>query len=323
MLELLKQGNKSSLIASLVNLLIAGLRGGAWFVTGNTAMFAEFMHALADSANQGFVFIGTALSKKAPTPRFPNGFGRVVHLVCLAAVLVVAIMSYETVKEGVHHILHPAESGGLFLLLTVFIIGVVLEFFVLYKAMKYVVKEAGLEQTGFQVILLSFQHLKKASPATRLVFMEDLVASSGGVLAIIAVLISHFTPLKQAEGIASVIIGLSMFYVVSRVFMDNVTGAIGESDPEMEKRIGEIVMQDSSVKDVQKIVVLREGEELHVELEIEVDPNLTIAQADDIKDRLVTQILSHESVTDVMIEFDETDKVNHWEEKQEHFKKKK
>jgi divalent metal cation (Fe/Co/Zn/Cd) transporter len=82
-------------------------------------------------------------------------------------------------------------------------------------------------------------------------------------------------------------------------------------------------MQDSSVKDVQKIVVLREGEELHVELEIEVDPNLTIAQADDIKDRLVTQILSHESVTDVMIEFDETDKVNHWEEKQEQFKKKK
>ncbi|WP_227938077.1 cation diffusion facilitator family transporter [Alkalihalobacillus deserti] len=323
MLELLKKGNKSSLIASIVNLFIAGIRGGAWFVTGNTAMFAEFMHALADSANQGFVYIGTALSKKPPTPRFPNGFGRVVHLVCLAAVLVVAIMSYETVKEGVHHLLHPTESGGLFLLLTVFIVGVILEFFVLYKAMNYVLKEAGVEKTGFQVIFLSFKHLKKASPATRLVFMEDLVASCGGLLAIIAVLTSHFTPFKQAEGVASVIIGLSMFYVVSRVFMDNVTGAIGESDPEMEARIGELVMQDSSVKDVQKIVVIREGEELHVELEVEVDPSLSIAQADDIKDRLETKILTHESVTDVIIAFDETDKVNHWAKKKGQLEKKK
>lgn len=317
MFELLKKGNKSSLIASLVNLLIAGIRGSAWLVTGNTAMFAEFMHALADSANQGFVYIGTALSKRKPTDRFPNGFGRVVNLVCLAAVLIVAIMSYETVKEGIHHILHPTESGGLALLLTVFSIGVVLEFFVLFKAMKYVVSEVGLEAKGMKVIFLSFTHLKKASPPTRLVFMEDLVASSGGVLAIIAVLIGHFTPFKQAEGIVSVIIGISMFYVVSRVFMDNVTGAIGESAPEMEARIGELVIQDPDVKDIQQIVVLREGEELHVELEIEVDPNLTVAMADDIKDRLEEKILAQEGVADVSIEFDEADHVDHWSEKKE------
>ena len=43
-------------------------------------MFAEMMHSLGDAANQFFVFIGSALSKKAPTPKFPNGFGRVVNL---------------------------------------------------------------------------------------------------------------------------------------------------------------------------------------------------------------------------------------------------
>lgn len=317
MFELLKHGNKSSLIASVVNLFIAFLRGGAWLLTGSTAMFAEFMHALADSANQGFVYIGTALSKKAPTDRFPNGFGRVVNLVCLAAVLVVAIMSYETVKEGIHHILHPIEGGQLYILLPVFGIGVVLEFFVLYKAMKYVVAEVGVEAKGLAVIGTSFKYLKKASPATRLVFMEDIVASSGGVLAIIAVLLGHFTPFVQAEGVVSVIIGISMFYVVSRVFLDNVSGAIGEADHTMEARIGELLMNDPDVKDIQKIVVLREGEELHAELEIEVDPSLTVAQADAIKDRLEKQILSHEGVTDVTIELDQTDHINHWEEKKQ------
>ena len=37
--------------------------------------------------------------------------------------------------------------------------------------------------------------------------MEDTVATLGGLLAVIAVTISHFTPFHQAEGIASVLIG--------------------------------------------------------------------------------------------------------------------
>ncbi len=42
--------------------------------------------------------------------------------------------------------------------------------------------------------------------------MEDLVATGGGVLALIAVFISRFTPFHQAEGIASILIGLMMFF---------------------------------------------------------------------------------------------------------------
>ena len=95
---LLKGGNKPSLIAAVVNTIIAALKGGAFFLTGNVAMFAEMMHSIGDAANQFFVFIGSALSKKAPTPKFPNGFGRLVNLVCLGAVILVGILSYETIK---------------------------------------------------------------------------------------------------------------------------------------------------------------------------------------------------------------------------------
>ena len=96
-LKLLKEGNKPSLLAAIVNTVIALLKAIAFFFT------------FGDAANQFFVFIGSALSKKAPTPNFPNGFGRVVNLVCLGAVIVVGIMSYEAVKGGLHHILNPVE----------------------------------------------------------------------------------------------------------------------------------------------------------------------------------------------------------------------
>ena len=108
--SLLKGGNKPSLLAAGVNLLLGGLKGIVFFLTGNVAMFAEMMHSVGDAANQFFVFVGSALSKKAPTPKFPNGYGRIINLVCLGAVLIVAILSYETIKEGWHHLIHPATE---------------------------------------------------------------------------------------------------------------------------------------------------------------------------------------------------------------------
>lgn len=95
--SLLKHGNKPSLMAGFVNLILGIIKGVAYFFTGNVAMFAEMMHSLGDAANQFFVFVGSALSKKAPTRKFPTGFGRVINLVCLFAVIIVGILAYETI----------------------------------------------------------------------------------------------------------------------------------------------------------------------------------------------------------------------------------
>ena len=125
---LLKGGNRPSLLAACINTFLGIIKGVAFFFTGNVAMFAEMMHSFGDAANQFFVFIGSALSKKAPTPRFPNGYGRIVNLVCLGAVLIVAILSYETIKEGWHHFMHPAtESSGIWIALGVIALGFILE----------------------------------------------------------------------------------------------------------------------------------------------------------------------------------------------------
>jgi cation diffusion facilitator family transporter len=318
--RLLKKGNKSAMIAAIVNTIIAIAKGVTYMFTGNVAMFAETMHSLGDAANQFFVFVGSALSKKSPTDRFPNGFGRLVNLVLLGAVLIVGIMAFETIQEGYHHILHPAESGGFLINVGVLAFALILEIYVLYKAMKEVMHEVGEEATGLSVVFKSFAHLGRAKPATKLVFMEDMVATSGGLLAIIAVVVSHFTGILWVEGAASILIGLMMFFVVGRVFLDNAAGVLGRADEEMEEKIGLLVMADPDVKDIQGLAVIKEGEDLHVELEIEIDPNLTIAAADDIKDRLQEKIMAEKGVVDVTIEFDEEDDIVTWRKNPEPIK---
>ena len=310
--RLLKGGNKPSLLAATVNTIIAALKGGAFFLTGNVAMFAEMMHSIGDAANQFFVFIGSALSKKAPTLKFPNGFGRVVNLVCLGAVILVGILSYETIKEGWHHILHPTSSSGVSISLTVLGIAIILEFFVLYKAGKEILHESGIQGTFLSPLTTSFVYLNRAKPATKLVFMEDLVATAGGILAFIAVLISYFTGFLQAEGIASILIGIMMFYVVGKVFLENARGALGETDEEMLNHIALIVSENAHVKDIGKLEVIKEGEFLHVELIAKINPTLTFAEVDDIHDDLKDLILSQKNVSDVTIAFDEDDGVKKW-----------
>src|SRR5690606_10107392 len=100
-------------------------------------MIAEMMHSFGDAANQLFVFIGSALSKKAPTEKFPGGFGRLVNLVLLGAVLIVGVLAYETIIEGIHHISDAVHTEDWFWL-NIGVLGAsaLLEAFVLNKAMK-------------------------------------------------------------------------------------------------------------------------------------------------------------------------------------------
>ncbi|REJ10901.1 cation diffusion facilitator family transporter [Halobacillus trueperi] len=312
---LLKKGNKPALWASIINATISLIKGIAYFITGNVAMFAEMMHSIGDMANQFFVFIGSALSKKTPTDKFPNGFARLVNLVLLGAVIIVGILAYETIKEGIHHILHPPEAGSwLWLNLTVLGIAAILESFVLYKAMKEVVKDIGQENVkGMEVVKVSLANLGGAKPATKLVFLEDMVATAGALIAMISILIATYTPFHTAEGYASVIIGVMLFYVVGRIFLDNAAGVLGVADEEMEKRIGEFVFEHPEVRDIKKLMVMKEGEELHVELKLEFDPEMSIETIDHVLDGIEKKILNQRGVTEVIIESDKDDDQLSWD----------
>lgn len=306
---LMKKGNKASLIAATVNTVIAISKLVAYILTANVAMLAAMFHSFGDAANQFFVYIGSAFSKKAPTERFPNGFGRLVNLVLLGAVLIVGIMSYEAIREGIHAVFHPSESTGLAINVGVLVFAIVLECFVLYKAMKEILHETQQEAKGLAVIPVSIQHLKDAKPATKLVFLEDCVATLGGVLALAGILIAHYTSFAAAEGVASILIGCMMFFVVAKVFMDNAAGVIGESDDNMEADILAIFQKEAHIKGVKEVVVVKEGEHFHVEADVFVDANLTVALADDIRDGLSKQIHLLPGVTDIRIEMEPEDEM--------------
>ncbi len=311
--ELISKGNTSSLYATFGNLFLLIIKGIAAISSGSGAMFAEAMHTGADAVNQLFVFIGSILAERKPTSRFPSGFGRVINVFCMGAVIVVTIMAYETVLEGIHLIQHPVPLRKLGLTIFSLTASIAIDGYVLSKAIREILIETRTTGTGLGIFSKAFKNVKRASPATRLVFYEDLVATFGAVLAIIAILISNYTSIKALDGFAAIIIGLLMGGVAFLLGYDNMVGLIGVSAPkDVEDKIAQIIFSDPNVTDINKMRILQEGRFYHVESYIELQPGLSLAVADDIKFRIRDNLLAYEDVTDVTLGIIEDTGIKDW-----------
>jgi len=314
LMDLIKKGNKSSAIAMSGNAILAAIKAFAAAFSGSGAMFASAMHSLADAINQGFVFIGSVLSEKRPTRKFPTGFGRVINIFCMIAVIVVTIMAYETIHEGIHLMKHPAESSGFWLNVGVLLVNLLIDGAILVKAMKEIVKEARVEARGLGIMSAAFKNVGRSAPPTRLVFYEDIVACSGALLALVAVIVTSLTAFNLLDGLVTILIGILMFAVAFKVGYDNMVGLIGVSaPPDVEDRISSLIFSDDMVTDIPALRILQEGRYYHVESMIELKPGMSLADADDIKFRIRAKLLQDPDVTDVTIGIIEDDGVKTWE----------
>lgn len=311
-LTLLKRGNLSSGLAALGNLTIAIVKGIVAAISGNGTMFATAMHSFADTVNQGFVYIGSVLAEMKPSKRFPTGFGRLINIFCMVAVIVVTVMAYETIKSGWKLFQHPQESSDFMLNIIVLIFSFAVDGYILYKTMKEIVLEAKVENQG-NLFSSAFKNATKAAPATKLVFYEDIVATLGAIFAIIGIVLAQFFGILQADGIISILIGILMLFVAFRVGYDNMVGLIGVAAPaDVEEQIAEKILADSCVVDIYKMRVIQEGRAYHVEATVELIKGLTLGEADDLKFRLTDELLREPNITDVVLGIIEDDDQSTW-----------
>jgi len=301
LLTLLKKGNVSSALAAFGNLITAVVKLAVAIFSGNGTMFATAMHSFADTINQTFVYIGSVLSEMKPTKRFPLGFGRIIHIVCMVAVIVVTVMAYETIKTGWNLYQNPQESSDFLLNIVVLLISFFIDGFILIKTMKEIRVEAQVTEKRGSFFSI-FTYASRAAPATKLVFYEDIVATIGALLAIAGIVLAQFFGILKADGIVSMMIGFLMLYVAYRVGFDNMVGLIGVAAPaDVENRIAKVLLDDSCVVDIYEMRVIQEGRAYHVDVTVELKKGLALNEADDLKFSLSEKLLQLEDITDVML----------------------
>jgi len=192
-------------------------------------------------------------------------------------------------------------------------LAILVDGFVLIKAMKEIVHETRVEAKGWGIVPLAFRNVGRAAPPTRLVFYEDLVATLGAVLALLAVVMTQFTTFTWLDGVATILIGFLMIGVGFRVGYDNMVGLIGVAAPkEVEERVAKIILQDPDVTDINRLRIVQEGRFYHVESYLELRPGLMLSVADDIKFRVRDSLLADPDISDVTLGILEDNGITDW-----------
>ncbi|HTI34106.1 MAG TPA: cation diffusion facilitator family transporter, partial [Miltoncostaea sp.] len=132
------EGSKRAIFAAfLANLGIAIAKFAGFLVTGASSMLAEAIHSLADTTNQGLLFLGGRQAARPATPEHPFGYGRDRYFWSFVVALVLfSVGGLFAMYEGIEKLLHPHDIDSPAVAFVILGVAVVLESFSLRTAVK-------------------------------------------------------------------------------------------------------------------------------------------------------------------------------------------
>jgi cation diffusion facilitator family transporter len=218
-------GSRKAIIAAFfANLGIAVAKFVGFLLTRSAGMLAESVHSLADTGNQGLLFLGGSRASRRATPEHPFGYGRERYFWGFAVALVLFSMGgLFALYEGIQKLRHPHEVESLWIAIAILVFALVLE----GNSLRIAVKEArhvkGPDVGWWRFIRTSKQ------PELPVVLLEDTGAELGLAFALFGVVMAHQTGDGRWDALGSVAIGLLLIVIAVVLIVEMKGLLIGES----------------------------------------------------------------------------------------------
>jgi cation diffusion facilitator family transporter len=296
-------GSRKAIAAAfLANLGIALAKLVGFAVTGAASMLAEAIHSLADTANEGLLFLGDVRSKKEPDLAHPFGYGgeRYFWPFVVALVLFTGGGLFALV-EGIRKVTSRHELESLPWAVGILVVAIVLEALSLrtavHESRPFKHNESWL---GFVL------HSRRAE--LTVVLLEDTGALIGLVFALSGVVLAGATGDSRYDALGSLGIGILLVVIAGTLAVKMKSLLIGEGATGAQVEvIRRAFDRNAAVRRLARLRTLQlSPDELLVAADIECDPDLSthdLADAiDDIELEIRTQV---PEATIVYIEPDE------------------
>lgn len=224
--------SKSAIVKAIVgNAIITIAKGVAAAMSGSGAMFAETIHSLVDTLNQGLMLIGQKRAVRPANDRFPYGFGPEGNFWCLLASIGVFIFGGGmTLQHGLHAIADPHMPQRITLVMIILIFATLIEGAVCISVFRGVARTRDAKPWG--------KHLRAQNVATIAVLLEDTAAVIGCLIAMAAIGLCVATENGIYDAIAQILIGLMLAAVGIILIRINWAMLIGKAvDPDLHDQI--------------------------------------------------------------------------------------
>jgi zinc transporter 9 len=199
--------------------------------------------------NQVLLMVGICRSTRQPDPTFPFGYGaeRAVWAL-MSAVGVFFLGCGVTLYHGVSSLLHPHQLSDLWVAVTVLIIALLIEGYVLLIAV-HAVQRAADGRPFFHFLR------READPTVVTVVMEDSAACLGVLIAMIGIALSRLTGNTSWDAVASILVGLLLGAIAIWLIARSRRLLVGPAAPaDVRQQIRSIIAAHPTVE---KIINLR------------------------------------------------------------------
>ena len=256
------ESSKTVFLAMSVNFSIGVAKSIIATITMSSAMFSEAVHSFVDTGNQFLLWFGIKQAKKSNPKIYPLGRGREEYFWTLVvAVLIFTIGGLVSLEHGIESLSHPKKLENLSISLTLLIVSIILESYVLKKAISEL-KRGKPKNMGILKLL------KESTDGPLIaIVVEDFAATLGLIFALVGTVLSFITQNSVYDSISAISIGILL--MVSGIFLGYEMKHLitGESiSNEKLKKIKQLISSNEQVLNLSNLKILPIGSNQYLAL---------------------------------------------------------
>ncbi len=240
------------------------------YLSGSVALLSDTIHNLGDAATAIPLWVAYRLARARPTRRFTYGYGRVEDLAGVAVVL--AIISSAAVAGYVsfHRLFHPQTIDHLGAVIVASILG-----FIGNEAVAVFRIRVG-KRIGSAALIADGQHAR----------IDGLTS-----LAVLFGALGVWLGYPMADPVIGVLITAAIVGIAWSSGRAVFTRLLDGVDPEVVDEIVQTASRTGGVKDVTEVRVRWSGHRLHAEVNVAVNPALSVEKGHEIAREVRHQLL--------------------------------
>lgn len=256
----------------LVLLVTAILQLVVVLLSESVALLADTIHNFGDAATAIPLGIAFMLARWRPSKRFTYGYGRVEDLAGVVIVVTILFSALVAGYEAVDRLLHPRPISYPWAVVAASIIG-----FLGNEGVAIFRIKVGKE-IGSAALVADGYHARVDGLTSLTVLVGALAAWLGYPL---------------ADPLVGLLIAAAIFGIVWRSTRAMFTRLLDGIEPEVIDAIAHAARHVSGVRDVTEVRARWLGHRLHAEVNIAVDPHLSVAEGHAIAKEVHHQLLHH------------------------------
>ena len=218
----MSSSRKAVWTAVVADLAIAAAKLTAFLFSGSAAMLSESIHSLVDAGNSSLLVFGLHRSNQPADETHPFGYGKELYFwTLLVALFIFLVGGGLSIFDGIEHVRHYEPIRHILWNYVTLVVAALFEGYSLFVGRREFRRAEGVPAS------LRTIHASK-NPATFTVIIEDSAALVGLAIAFVGTLLGQVLHWHLADGIASIVIGVTLIGVALLLIVESKALLVGE-----------------------------------------------------------------------------------------------